>query len=111
MGAGRGDVQWSRRPMGNGGSPVGECAQAAWHRPRPLVHVISSRCTVASARASDRWISWRLGVRAQPGYGGDDVARGVRRRAGTRALAPSLFRVTLFKMKFLQISKHKCTKL
>jgi hypothetical protein len=25
----------SRRPMGNGGSPAGECAPAAWNQPRP----------------------------------------------------------------------------
>jgi hypothetical protein len=97
--------------MEHGGSPADVYAQAAWHRPKPLTRVISSRCTVAVVRASDRWISQRLSVRTQPGYCGDDVACGVQRRAGTRALAPNPFRATLFKMKFLQISKHKCTKL
>jgi hypothetical protein len=97
--------------MEHGGSPAGEYAQAAWYRPKPLMRVISRRCTVAASRASDRCISWRLGVRAQPGYGGDDVACVVRRHAGTRTLAPNPLRVTLFKMKFLQISKHKCAKL
>jgi hypothetical protein len=97
--------------MEHGGSPAGEYAQAVWHRPKPLTRVISRRCTVAAARASDRWISRCLDVRAQSGYCGDDMARGVRRRAGMCALAPNPFRVTLFKMKFLQISKHKCAKL
>jgi hypothetical protein len=30
-----GDMRRSRRPMGNGSLPAGECAPAAWHRPRP----------------------------------------------------------------------------
>jgi hypothetical protein len=78
--------------MEHGGSPIGEYAQAVWHRPKPLTRVISRRCTVAAARASDRWISRRLG--AQSGYGGDDVARGVQRRTGTHALEPNPFRNT-----------------
>jgi hypothetical protein len=43
-----GDVRRGRQPMGRGGSPAGECASAAWHRPRPprkhhghLVHSVS----------------------------------------------------------------------
>jgi hypothetical protein len=32
---GGGDVRRCRRPMEKGGSPAGECAPAAWHRPRP----------------------------------------------------------------------------
>jgi hypothetical protein len=54
--------------------------------------VISRRCTVATTRASDRWISRRLGVHAQPGYDGDDgddVARRVRRRAGSALWRPT----------------------
>jgi hypothetical protein len=31
---GGGDVRRSRRPMRNGSSPAGECAQAACHQPR-----------------------------------------------------------------------------
>jgi hypothetical protein len=96
--------------MEKGGSPASECAQAAWRQPRPLTRIIGRRCTVVTAWASDRWISRCLGVRAQPGYCGDDVARRVRRRAEMRALAPKPFRVALFKMKFLH-SEHKCTKL
>jgi hypothetical protein len=68
------DVRWSRRPMENGGSPTGECAQAAWHWPKLPTRVTSPRCTVASTRVSDRWVLWCLGVRAWPGYGAADVA-------------------------------------
>jgi hypothetical protein len=63
-----------RRPMVDGGSPASECAQAAWHRPRLPARVIGPRCTVVTARSSDRWVLRRLGVRAQPGYGEADVA-------------------------------------
>jgi hypothetical protein len=72
--------------MAHGGSPAGEYAQAAWHRPKPLTHVISLRCTVAAARASDRKVSQRLGVRARAGYGGADMAARGRRRARERQL-------------------------
>jgi hypothetical protein len=67
-----------RRPMVDGGSPAGECAQAAWHRPRLPAHIIGPRCTVASARASDRWVLRRLSVRVRPGCGEADVV-GARR--------------------------------
>jgi hypothetical protein len=63
--------------MAHGGSPAGEYAQAAWHRPKPLTRVISLRFTVAAARASDRGVSRRLSVRA------GRVRRG--RRGGARA--------------------------
>jgi hypothetical protein len=43
-----GDVRRGRRPMARGGSPAGECASAAWHRPKPprkrhghLVHSVT----------------------------------------------------------------------
>jgi hypothetical protein len=67
--------------MAHGGSPAGEYAQAAWHRPNPLTRVISLWCTVAAARASDRGVSRRLGVRVRAGYGGADVAARGQRRA------------------------------
>jgi hypothetical protein len=59
---------------------------------------------VASARASDRWVFWRLGVRARAGYGAADVVRG---SAGVQAQ----FRLALFKLNFLQKFKQKCSKL
>jgi hypothetical protein len=64
--------------MEHGGSPADEYAQAAWHQPKPPTCVISRRCTVTAARASDRWVLRRLGVRARVGYGTADVA-GARR--------------------------------
>jgi hypothetical protein len=36
--------------MAHGGLPAGECAWAAWHRPKPFTCVISLRCTVPAAR-------------------------------------------------------------
>jgi hypothetical protein len=62
--------------MAEGGSPAGECGEAAWHRPRPPARVMSLRCTVAMAPASDREVSRRLGVHARSGYDGADVACG-----------------------------------
>jgi hypothetical protein len=41
---------------------------------------------VAAARTSDRGVIWRLGVRAQAGYGGADVAARGRRCAQERRL-------------------------
>jgi hypothetical protein len=71
-----------RQPMAQGGSPASECGEAAWHRPRPLVRVISLRCTVATTLASDRGVFRHLGVRVRSRYGsgrcgvqGCDVAR------------------------------------
>jgi hypothetical protein len=64
--------------MENGASPAGECAQAAWHRPKLLACVIGPRCTVALVRAWDRWVLRRLGVCSRPRYGATDVA-GARR--------------------------------
>jgi hypothetical protein len=52
---------------------VWECRVAP---PRLLAHVMSFRSTVATALASDRAVFRRLGVHAQSGYGGDDVAHG-----------------------------------
>jgi hypothetical protein len=72
--------------MAHGASPAGEYAQAAWHRPKPLTRVISLRCTMATARASDRRVSRRLGVRARAGYGRADVVARGRRRARERWL-------------------------
>jgi hypothetical protein len=54
--------------MAHGGSPASECAQAAWHRPKPLTRVMNLRCTVAAARSSDRGVSQHLGVHARCGY-------------------------------------------
>jgi hypothetical protein len=76
----------SRQPMAHGGPPAGEYAQAAWHRPKLLTRVISLRCTVAVARASDRGVFRCLGVRAGAGYRGADVAARGRRRARERRL-------------------------
>jgi hypothetical protein len=73
-----------RRPIADGGSPTGECAQAAWHWPKPLTRVISRRSTVATARASDRWVLRRLCVRARPGYGEPTWRARGRRRAWVR---------------------------
>jgi hypothetical protein len=78
--------------MVEGGSLAGECGEAAWHRPRPLAHVISLRSTVATAPASDRGVFRCLGVRVRSGYGRADVACAARRRAGSRALAPNSFK-------------------
>jgi hypothetical protein len=88
---GGGDVWRSRRPMVDGGSPASKCAQAAWHHPRPLARVISRRCTVATAPASNRWVFRRLGVRARSGYGGADVACAQRNVVWVRALARNSF--------------------
>jgi hypothetical protein len=68
----------SRRPVEHGGSPASEYAQAAWHRPKPLIRVISLRCKVVAVWASDRGVLRRLDVRAWAGYGVADVA-GARR--------------------------------
>jgi hypothetical protein len=99
-----------RRPMVQGSSPAGECVQAAWHQPRPLARVISLRCTVVTAPASDRGVFRRLGLRASSGY--DGSRHGVRGR--DVAWAPPLWskpvQVTDFKMKFLHFSKQKCSK-
>jgi hypothetical protein len=61
---GRADDQWGMavRP------------QASAHRPRGTglsfhVRVTDPRCTVVAARASDRWLLRRLGVRVRLGYG------------------------------------------
>jgi hypothetical protein len=88
---GGGDVLQNRQPMAQGGSPADECVQVAWHRPRPLARIMSLRSIVATALASDRGVFQCLGVRSRSGYGGDDVAHGVRRRAGAHALAPNRF--------------------
>jgi hypothetical protein len=64
----------ARRPMAEGGSPASECGEAAWHWPRPPARVMSLRCTVVMAPASDRGVSWCLGMRTRSGYDGVDVA-------------------------------------
>jgi hypothetical protein len=90
--------------MAHGGSPADEYAWAAWHRPKPLTRVISLRCTVAAARASDRGVSRCLGVRTRAGYGGADVAARGRRRARCAGFTEP-FRLTFFPLNFLQIFK------
>jgi hypothetical protein len=64
---------------------------------------------VALARASDRWVFRRLGVRTRAGYGAADVAaRGdvVRVSADVQVQ----FRLALFKLNFLQEFKQECSK-
>jgi hypothetical protein len=75
-------VRQNRRPIVKGGSPAGECGEAAWPWPRLLARVMRLMSTVAMVLASDRGVFRRLGVRVRSGYGGDDVAlERVRRRA------------------------------
>jgi hypothetical protein len=57
-------------------------------------------------RASDRWVCWRLSVRARTGYGAADVAVRGRRRARERQLSRQL-RLAFFKLNFLQNFKLK----
>jgi hypothetical protein len=61
---------------------------------------------VSPARASDRWVCRRLGVRARDGYGAVDVAARGRRRARERQLSRQLH-LTFFKLNFLQNFKLK----
>jgi hypothetical protein len=77
--------------MVDGSSPAGECAQAAWHQPRLLARVISLRCTVATAPASDHWVFRCLDVRARSGYSGADVVCARRDIVRVRALAQNSF--------------------
>jgi hypothetical protein len=56
---------------------------------------------VSPARASDRWVCRRLGVRARAGYGAADVAARGRRRAREHQLFRQL-RLAFFKLNFLQ---------
>jgi hypothetical protein len=81
-----GDVRRGRRPRGRGGSPAGECAPAAWHRPRPprkrhghLVHSVTDAglgplglpaLQRARGPATARLTWWRAGdvVRGDAGF-------------------------------------------
>jgi hypothetical protein len=107
---GGGDVRRDRRPMAEGSARGGESAVAAWHRPKPprVRHTLAHSGGGAGLGPEVTLAPWR--ARAT-GLQRADVVRGVRHRAGTRALAPHPFRLALFKMKFLQISKQKWSKL
>jgi hypothetical protein len=61
---------------------------------------------VSPARASDRWVCWRLGVRARAGYSVPDVVARGRCRARERRLSRQL-RLAFFKLNFLQKFKLK----
>jgi hypothetical protein len=74
--------EWARRWWRRAAEPTanGACrfdrrrVRAGRVAPAFFTRIISLRCTVAAARASDRGVSRCLGVRAQAGYGGANMA-------------------------------------
>jgi hypothetical protein len=96
--------------MGNGGSPTGEYAPAAWHWPRP-----PRKVTTSSAQ-------WRWRVPRTAGFSGASTcarepgtARLTWRHAGDvvcgSAGCTDPFHLSFFQLNFLQNSKQKCSKL
>jgi hypothetical protein len=67
--------------MADGGSPAGECAQATWHRPKPLTRVISCRRQHGPRTVG---VLRHLSVRVRPGYGEPTWRARGRRRARVR---------------------------